>query len=178
MISNFLKIIFITASILLVGCNADLQSKNDEDKPSVDTIEQKLNEMLPESVKLVSVEDTDITGYFEVNFEGIEPLYVSADGEYLISGDIYKITKEGLINKSDARRNYQRMSLLNSLDKKEFITFSPNITKHTVYIFRIVLIVPVEHYCMLKLIFICIANTFFYIATITKIFFVIINFYF
>ena len=135
MISNFLKIIFITASLFLLGCNSDLQSKDSEKTPSINLIEQKLNEMLPESVKLVSVMETNITGYFEVNFEGIEPLYVSADGEYLISGDIYKITKEGLINKSDARRNYQRMSLLNSLDEKEFITFTPSFTKHTVYIF-------------------------------------------
>ena len=71
---------------------------------SIEGVKSKLEEMLPDSIKLLSVSETDIDGYFEVNFEGIEPLYVSDDGEYLISGDIYKITKQGLVNKSDARR--------------------------------------------------------------------------
>ena len=74
-------------------------------------------------------------GFFEVNFEGIEPLYVSSDGNYLVSGDIYLITTEGLVNKSEARRDYQRKTLINNLNKEEFITFEPEETLHNIYVF-------------------------------------------
>ena len=74
-------------------------------------------------------------GFFEVNFEGIEPLYVSSDGNYLVSGDIYLITTEGLVNKSEARRDYQRKTLINNLNKEEFITFEPEEILHNIYVF-------------------------------------------
>ena len=76
-----------------------------------------------------------LKGFFEVNFEGIEPLYVSSDGNYLVSGDIYLITTEGLVNKSEARRDYQRKTLINNLNKEEFITFEPEETLHNIYVF-------------------------------------------
>ncbi len=106
---KFIKIIVFLGWLASTGCSADLESE-EQDSASIEGVKSKLEEMLPDSIKLVSVNEIDIDGYFEVNFEGIEPLYVSDDGEYLISGDIYKITKQGLINKSDARRNYQRIS--------------------------------------------------------------------
>ena len=70
-----------------------------------------------------------MNGFFEVNFEGIEPLYVSSDGNYLVSGDIYLITKDGLVNKSEARRDYQRKTLIGGLNESELITFEPQTNK-------------------------------------------------
>ncbi len=90
------------------GCSSNDDANNDETL----NIEQKLKEMLPESIQLNSINSTDIEGYYEVNFEGVEPLYVTSDGNYLISGDIYLITKEGLVNKSEARRDFQRKTLI------------------------------------------------------------------
>ena len=121
---KFIKIIVFFGWLASTGCSSDLES-GEQKSDSIEGVKSKLEEMLPDSIKLLSVSETDIDGYFEVNFEGIEPLYVSDDGEYLISGDIYKINKQGLVNKSDARRNYQRISLLKELDEQEFITFEP-----------------------------------------------------
>ena len=78
--------------------------------------------MLPESIQINSINSTDIKGYYEVNFEGVEPLYVTADGNYLISGDIYLITEEGLVNKSEARRDFKE-NLLEGIDVNQFIIF-------------------------------------------------------
>ena len=60
---------------------------------------------------------------------------MSSDGNYLVSGDIYLITKEGLVNKSEARRDYQRKTLISNLDKKELITFEPKELIHNVFVF-------------------------------------------
>ena len=113
------------------GCTANERSSNDD----LLAIEKKLKKMLPESIQINSINSTDIKGYYEVNFEGVEPLYVTADGNYLISGDIYLITEEGLVNKSEARRDFQRKALLEGIDVNQFIIFEPKDVKHNVFVF-------------------------------------------
>ena len=113
------------------GCSANERSSNDD----LLAIEKKLKKMLPESIQINSINATDIKGYYEVNFEGVEPLYVTADGNYLISGDIYLITEEGLVNKSEARRDFQRKALLEGIDVNQFIIFEPKEVKHNVFVF-------------------------------------------
>ena len=113
------------------GCTANEGSSNDD----LLAIEKKLKKMLPESIQINSINSTDIKGYYEVNFEGVEPLYVTADGNYLISGDIYLITQEGLVNKSEARRDFQRKALLEGMDIDQFIIFEPKEVKYNVFVF-------------------------------------------
>ena len=80
---KFIKILVFLSWIALTGCSSNIESE-DQTSKSIEGVESKLKEMLPDSIQLISVNETDIEGYFEVNFEGIEPLYVSDDGEYLI----------------------------------------------------------------------------------------------
>ena len=131
MLNKFKFHTFFIVLMLSVGCSADSSESLNE----IQAVKNKLNEILPEEIELLSVQETDMTGFFEVNFEGIEPLYVSSDGNYLVSGDIYLITKEGLVNKSEARRDYQRKTLINNLDTKELITFEPETYIHNIFVF-------------------------------------------
>ena len=119
-------------SLLFFSCSETLE---DEFSKSITEIKDLLESNLPESIAIVSIEETDIEGYLEVNFEGIEPLYISNDGKYLISGDIFQITPNGLVNKSETQRNYQRKQALLQLNKSEFITFEPKTLKHRVFVF-------------------------------------------
>ena len=98
-------------------------------------VEEKLLSILPTEIELLSIQKTDIEGFYEVNFQGIEPLFVSSDGNYLVSGDIYLITKEGLINKSESRRNYQRKTLTQNLNNDELIIFELEIVNHSIFVF-------------------------------------------
>ena len=118
--------------MLTLSCTAEQNSKSTEE---ILIVENKLKEMLPSEIKVISVKETDMEGFFEVNFEGVEPLYVSADGNYLVSGDIYLITRDGLVNKSEARRDYQRKTLLNNTNQNDFIVFKPKVVDHKVYVF-------------------------------------------
>ena len=129
--------VLVKLSLILIicsfsyGCTSSDGSSNDD----LLVIEKKLKKMLPESIQINSINSTDIKGYYEVNFEGVEPLYVTSDGNYLISGDIYLITEEGLVNKSEARRDFQRKALLEGIDVNQFIIFEPKDVKHNVFVF-------------------------------------------
>ena len=129
-LSLSLKVIFL--SVVIISCS-ETEGKKKEN--NVSEIEAKLVSILPKAITIISVEETDIEGYFEVNFEETESLYVSEDGEYLISGDIFQITSEGLVNKSESRRNFHRKTAINHLNESEFIIFKPETSKHSIFVF-------------------------------------------
>ena len=119
---------------LLFSCNPVQKQEKEEDIAK--EIEKKIEKIIPGTINLKSVTRTDIEGYYEVNFEGMEPLYASPDGRYLISGDIYEISERGFINVSDSRKEYQRITALDKLEKEEFISFDPpKQIKHSIFVF-------------------------------------------
>ena len=75
------QFIFIILTLFLsLGCSASLEEES-QNEISLSEIEMNLNQILPQSIKIISVEKTDIEGYLEVRLEGIEPLFISKDGK-------------------------------------------------------------------------------------------------
>ena len=124
--------IYLSLSCLL-ACSPG--SENDLVQNKTQDLKDKLEKILPDKVLLESVLPTDMDDYYEIHIEGLEPLYVTGNGKYLVSGDIYEISGDGLINKSDARKRYQRKTVLESINSNEFIIFMPKEVKHSVYVF-------------------------------------------
>jgi len=122
---------FFIILIFSAGCSASSSA----DIKEIEAVKRKLTDILPNEINLISIQETDLNGFYEVIFEGIEPLYVSSDGNYLVSGDIYLITKDGLVNKSESRRDYQRKTLIGGLNESELITFEPRKINHNIFVF-------------------------------------------
>jgi thiol:disulfide interchange protein DsbC len=75
---------------------------------------------------------TPIPGVYEVTMGGLIA-YVSADGRYLVSGNIYDLDTE--TNLTASRRNAVRAKALASVREDQMIIFSPENPKMTVTIF-------------------------------------------
>jgi thiol:disulfide interchange protein DsbC len=92
-------------------------------------------EVIAEKFPGVSPKDvrpSPISGIYEVRL-GADSAYVSADGRYVISGDLYDIdTRENLTERS---RTNERRALLAKLDESEMIIFGPASAKHTITVF-------------------------------------------
>jgi len=83
-------------------------------------------------VKVENVRPSPIGGVYEVVM-GADTAYVSADGRYIIAGDMYEIdTRKNL---SEARRVVARVKTLSKLDEREMIVFAPAKVKHTITVF-------------------------------------------
>ena len=132
-LNNILNYMFFSI-LLSFGCG-DTLGDQPEENLSISELKEKLSERFPDSIEIVSIKEVDIEGYLEVNLKGIEPLFISKDGNYLISGDIYEITEQGLVNRSEARRNYIRKVTISELDESEFIIFKPNKVEHSIFVF-------------------------------------------
>lgn len=83
-------------------------------------------------VTVNDVRPTPMKGIYEVAM-GADLAYVSADGSYLIAGDLYEIGTR--TNLTEAGRQKSRVQALAKLDEREMIVFKPAKVKHTITVF-------------------------------------------
>ena len=76
------KILF--ASLIIF--NVSLFSNDSE-------IIQKINNVLPDGLKVISVQDSEINGIKIVDIGDLQPLYVSEDGNHFFFGDLYQVDR-------------------------------------------------------------------------------------
>jgi thiol:disulfide interchange protein DsbC len=84
-------------------------------------------------IKVEDVKTTPLPGVYEVAM-GSDTAYVSADGRYLINGDLYEIDTR--TNLTESGRSGMRRQALAKLDERDMIIFAPaKATTHTITVF-------------------------------------------
>lgn len=83
-------------------------------------------------IDINSIRESRLPGVYEVMF-GTEVIYVSADGRYLIQGDLLDISERR--NLSEDTRAGARLKLLDRIPSNETIEFAPPGAKHLIYVF-------------------------------------------
>jgi thiol:disulfide interchange protein DsbC len=66
-----------------------------------------------------------VAGLYEVTIQNGQTLYVSADAQFLIPGDLYQATADGLVNLGEGRRNELRKAKIAALDEADMIIYEP-----------------------------------------------------
>jgi len=75
---------------------------------------------------------TPIPGLYELR-QGGDVVYVTADGRYGVSGDIYRLADKA--NLTEERRRALRIELINAVPESSMVVFSPPQPKYTVTVF-------------------------------------------
>ena len=97
-----------------------------------DRVREKLAAVLP-GQEISSVEKAPLDNFYEAVIGG-EVLYVSADGNYMLHGSLYDLSK-GLVNVTDQRRNGLRLEALKGMAEDQMIVFGPDDAAHTITVF-------------------------------------------
>lgn len=85
-----------------------------------------------DGLKLEDVRMSPVNGIYEIT-RGSEISYTSADGRYVILGDMYDI--DGDANLSENRRRGIRARMIDSVPESEMLVFSPKDPKYTITVF-------------------------------------------
>lgn len=117
--------LFFCALLSAVLCAA---AESDEVPAAVEAAMAKL---LP-GVEPDAIAPGPMDGFFEVRV-GPRLFYVSADGKFLIDGDVIDVPARS--NLTEQRRGEVRLEAIGGLDEAGMITFSPERPKHTVTVF-------------------------------------------
>lgn len=83
-------------------------------------------------VKPEQIRPSPVGGVYEVEM-GADTAYVSADGRYLFSGDLYEV--DSRTNLTEAGRSTARSKALAKLDERDMIVFGPAAAKYTITVF-------------------------------------------
>jgi thiol:disulfide interchange protein DsbC len=90
----------------------------------------KMPDMKPENLR-----PTPVAGIYELAHNG-EVSYISADGKYVFSGDLFQVTTDGEFpNLSEARRGELRLQMLAQLPESEMIVFGAARAPRTITVF-------------------------------------------
>lgn len=85
-----------------------------------------------EEIQPENIFPSPIEGWYTIR-RGAIVAYVSADGRYLLQGDLIDLDEQ--TNLSEQERNKARIDMMKSVDDDQFITFSPDKVSHSVSIF-------------------------------------------
>lgn len=95
------------------------------------TAHQQLKQRFPE-IRPEHITPSPIPGLFELRI-GPQIAYVSADGRYLVRGDIIDVKSDS--NISEDRRRAARIAAIDDLGDAQMVVFSPTKVKHTISVF-------------------------------------------
>lgn len=102
-----------------------------EDSAELDQVRQRVGEMF-DMIDPEDVSDSPVDGWYTIHTGSIVA-YISADGRYLLQGDIIDLDNQ--INISEATRTDARRELMSKVTDEQTIVFSPEEVKYSVAVF-------------------------------------------
>ena len=92
-------------------------------------------QQIDEDLTPTQISQSPIPGLYQVII-GAEVLYVTADAEYIVQGEIFAIKdKQNIQNLTENSEESARSSVLSSIPPTEYIEFAPAKTEKTIYVF-------------------------------------------
>jgi len=117
-------------AMLAVLCTFGSAQAGDK-SAELDQVRQKVGEMF-EMIEPEDVSTSPVDGWYTIH-KGSVIAYVSADGRYLLQGDLIDLDHQ--VNLSEAVRSDARRDLMSSVTDDQTIMFSPAEVKYSVSIF-------------------------------------------
>ncbi len=125
---NRISLLFtaFTACLLMTTANAGVTEDKD-----FNAVEAKIRALVPNATT-IAISETPIAGLLQVQIN-TDIVYVTADGQYLLQGQIMDIDTR--TNITDQAKSGIRLSLLSDLKSDQQITFSPEKPKYDLLVF-------------------------------------------
>ena len=117
---------FILAVVLLTLSVAPLMQAQDKgNPPSITTLSDKLQALLPDGISIRSVADGIVNGVYQIELTDSSFFYVVGE-QYLVQGELYGFRGKTLVNLTEERaRAPRRIQLIGSVYPEDTIIYSP-----------------------------------------------------
>jgi len=125
---NRTSLLFTALVTCLLLTTNNVVAKDDQ---GFEVVEAKIRSLVP-NAQTIAISETPIEGVLQVQINS-DIVYVTADGQYLIQGQIMNIDTKA--NLTDQAQSGIRLSLLTNLKRDEQISFEPEKAKYDVLVF-------------------------------------------
>lgn len=124
----------LTASTPATGEASNLSERKAMQR-LIETLEQHLKKANV-NAKILDVKKTEVPNLFWVSLEGMTSIYVTADGKYLIQGDVIRLGDKTLHNVGENLQAAENKKQLATLKNEDLIVYpAQGKTQHVVYVF-------------------------------------------
>lgn len=122
----------VTMVVLAAGCQAE---QDDAPAPlSHDAIKAKIEASFP-GAKVTAIADAPVNGLVEIRINDRDVAYTSADGRYLLIGELFEIRDGRPVSMEEERLGKLRREAFAALDEAVMVTFPAQSEKAKVYAF-------------------------------------------
>ena len=111
----------IFTAIVVLGAAATAVGAERVDQAAVTAVVTKFKTLRPD-LKIVNAEPATVPGMVLIELVGGTQLYATADGRYLISGDLYEMTDK-LVNVGEQARDAKRRELIAGIPLTDMVIF-------------------------------------------------------
>jgi thiol:disulfide interchange protein DsbC len=102
-----------------------------DDPEELELVREKVTGLFDE-IEPQHVFESPIEGWYTIR-KGAIVAYISADGKYLLQGDL--IDLDAKVNLSEASRDSARQAMMSAVPQEQMIIFSPEVVKYSINVF-------------------------------------------
>lgn len=124
-----MRILITLLSLMLLSC---AEAGSDDDFAG--TLEERLNKSFRD-VEVTDVGEAPVEGMREVELNGRDRVYVTEDGSFMFSGDLFEITADGATSVGEQRFAEKRRAGLAELDREQMISFTADEQQAELFVF-------------------------------------------
>lgn len=124
----------LTASTPATGEASNLSERNAQQR-LMNTLQQHFKKANI-NAKVLDIKATEVPSLYWVNLEGMSSVYATADGQYIIQGDVLRLGDSKIHNVSENLQSEANKKLLANLKTEDLLVYkAKGKTKHVVYVF-------------------------------------------
>lgn len=124
----------LTASAPATGEASNLSERNAQQR-LINTLQQHFKKANI-NAKILNIKATEVPNLYWVNLEGMSSVYATADGKYIIQGDVLRLGDSKIHNVSESLQSEANKKLLANLKAEDLLIYkAQGKTKHVVYVF-------------------------------------------
>ena len=102
---------------------------------NVEQIKERLS-TLGVGLEVKSIAESEVDNLYEVEIQGGDYLYLTADGRHLLVGNLYELRDDGLVGITEQRRDAKRREIIAAIPESETLSFKPDAgTRASVLVF-------------------------------------------
>ncbi|MGO1501053.1 MAG: thioredoxin fold domain-containing protein [Marinobacter sp.] len=99
-----------------------------------DSISERLSNSVP-GLKISSVRESEAKGLYEVQSNNGDTIYATPDGQYLLTGDLLKVTSNGIANVTEEARAGDRRKTMDGYGDEGVISYKASNEKAVIDVF-------------------------------------------
>jgi thiol:disulfide interchange protein DsbC len=123
-------LMIFTASGVSAQNASDIESQNLHDKLS-----RSLAGASQGQLQVAGIRETPMAGLLEVELSSGEVLFSDRSGDFLITGDLFRTTENGLVNLSNETRKLKIIEMIAAVPQQEMIIYRPSEVKEVITVF-------------------------------------------